>query len=53
MRIFIRDQPPVNIEPAMRAIDVDTGAEFDIRAVLRDHTRSMITLVCRSGSSHS
>jgi head-tail adaptor len=53
VRIFIRNQPPLDIEPNMRAIDVDTNAEFDIRAVLRDHTRSLVTLVCRSGDSHS
>ena len=53
VRIFLRVDPRTDLDPAQRAIDLDTGAEYDIRAVLKDHVRAMATLVCRSGSSHS
>ena len=53
VRIFIRVDPRADLDPVQRAIDTDTNAEYDIRAVLPNHNRSEATLVCRSGSSHS
>lgn len=38
-------------EPDWRAVDIDSGQVFDIRAVLPSHERAVLTLAASSGSS--
>jgi head-tail adaptor len=53
-RITIRELPDImHLDGTYRAIDVDTGQQFDLRAVIENHTRNMITMTAKSGSSHS
>lgn len=51
-RIFIREVPGYQIGPSWRAVDIDTGAEYAITAVLENHTASTLTLIARAGSRH-
>jgi head-tail adaptor len=51
-KIIIRRVPGLHLDGTFRATDVDTGAVFDITAVLDSHVRDMMTLVAKSGSSH-
>lgn len=54
VKIHIRNQPPLDIDPSWRAVDVDNpNSVFDIRAVLPSHYRDQVVLMCRRGSSHS
>jgi head-tail adaptor len=50
-RITIRDLPGTSPEPDWRAIDIDNGQVFDVRAVLPSHERAVLTLAASSGSS--
>ena len=52
-RITMREVPGVHLDGTYRLIDVDTGAVFDVTAVLESHAREMLTLMARSGSSHT
>ena len=52
-RITLRRIPSLHLDGTYRAIDVDSGAEYDIRAVLDSHQRDMLTLTAKAGSSHS
>ena len=53
-KITIREIPDlVHLDGRFRAIDIDTGAEYDLRAVLDNHVRSMMTITAKSGASHS
>jgi head-tail adaptor len=51
-RITIREIPGVHVDGTYRATDVDTGAVFDITAVLESHARGVLTMAAKSGSSH-
>lgn len=51
-RITLREIPGVHVDGTYKVTDVDTGAIFDVTAVLESHAREMLTLVARSGSSH-
>lgn len=51
-RINIREIPGIHLGPDFRAIDIDTGAEYSITAVLDNHVRNMLTLVARAGGPH-
>jgi head-tail adaptor len=50
-RLTVREIPGVAIEPDMRAVDVDSGQVFDLRAVLPSHERAVFTLAASSGAS--
>lgn len=52
-KITLRRWPGFHLDGTFRAIDVDTGAEYDLRAVLESHVRDMVTITARAGSSHS
>jgi head-tail adaptor len=52
-KIIMREVPGIHVDGTFRAVDVDTGAVFDITAVLDSHAREMLTLMARSGSSHA
>jgi head-tail adaptor len=51
-KITIREVPGIHLDGTYRAVDLDTGAEFSITAVLRSHAREMLTLMAESGASH-
>lgn len=53
MRVYVRIDPTIALDPSMRLTNVDNLAEFDIVAVLPDRTDTMATLVCKSGSRNS
>jgi head-tail adaptor len=52
-RITIREVPGVHLDGTYRVTDLDTGAVYDVTAVLESHAREMLTLMARSGSSHA
>ena len=52
-RITMRRWPGFHLDGTFRAVDVDTGTIYDLRAVLDSHVRDMVTITGRSGSSHS
>jgi len=52
-RITARRWPDFHLDGTFRAVDVDTGAIYDLRAVLDSHTRDMVTITAKSGASHS
>ena len=51
-RITIREIPGVHVDGTYRATDLDSGAVFDVTAVLESHARNMLTLAAKSGTSH-
>ena len=51
-RIVIREVPGFHIDGTYRATDLDTGATYDITAVLESHMRNMLQLMAKAGSSH-
>jgi len=52
-RITMRRWPGFHLDGTFRAVDMDTGAEYDLRAVLESHNRDMVTITAKAGSSHS
>lgn len=53
VKITLRELPAFHLDGSYRAVDVDTGIQYDIVSVLDSHYRNMLTLVCRAGTSHS
>lgn len=51
-KITIRSIPGIHLDGTYRATDVDTGAVFDVTAVLDSHARDMLTLAAKSGGAH-
>ena len=52
-KITMRRWPGFHLDGTFRAIDVDSGAIYDLRAVLESHARDMVTVTAKAGSSHS
>lgn len=52
-RIQMYRMPGVKIDPGMRGIDMDTGAEYDFTAVLPSHDREMFNVEATSGKGAS
>lgn len=50
-RISLRQIPGLQLEPDMRATDIDSGEVFDFVAILPSHYRDMQTLAAMSGTS--
>jgi len=53
IRVYMREVPGVHLDAGFRLTDVDNNQQIDIVSILRDHTRSMLTIVGKAGSSHS
>jgi len=51
-KITIREIPGAHIDGTHRFIDADTGAIFDVTAVLDSHYRNFLTVAAKAGSSH-
>jgi head-tail adaptor len=52
-RITMREIPGFHIDGSYRFTDVDTGAIYDVTAVLESHQRNMLTVAAKTGSSHA
>jgi len=52
-KITMRRWPGFHLDGTFRAIDLDSGAQYDLRAVLESHNRDMVTVTAKAGSSHS
>ena len=53
LKITMRRWPGFHLDGTFRAIDLDSGAQYDLRAVLESHNRDMVTVTAKAGSSHS
>ena len=51
-KITLREIPNVHIDGTCRFTDIDTGAVFDVTAVLDSHFRNFLTVAAKAGSSH-
>jgi SPP1 family predicted phage head-tail adaptor len=51
-KITIRQIPGVHIDGTYRVTDVDTTAVYVVTAVLDNHVRDRLVLVCKSGAAH-
>jgi len=52
-KITMRRWPGFHLDGTFRAVDVDSGVVYDLRAVLDSHVRDMVTVTAKAGSSHS
>lgn len=50
-RITMRETPGITVLPDWRAVDVDTGAVYDISAVIASHDRAVLVVLASSGTA--
>jgi SPP1 family predicted phage head-tail adaptor len=49
VRIKIREIPDINLDPAMRLVDVDRGTIYEIRQIVPTRLREELVVLCKHG----
>jgi head-tail adaptor len=51
VRIRIREIPDLNLDPAMRLVDVDRGTIFEIKQIVPTRLREELVVLCKHGGT--